>query len=228
MSERLSNPNHGLWLNFTPGPSDVVHEFCGPNDLEGAGCPYCCKPLIRVLSLAATDSRLNLDPSRTAKVHLLYCWTCSIPYGVFSYRILEDGSIELLQVPPTLESAFGRDGPYDGYTGHFPLRLVALRQLAITEHQRQRAAQSDEDLALDFMPQKHQIGGAPVIANLQEITCPLCSHESPLFAVICDDASGNQPGEVPAQDSFTDNMGTQMVFHFCRDCSVVSAYNSND
>ncbi|MCU1235577.1 MAG: hypothetical protein JWP63_3544 [Candidatus Solibacter sp.] len=228
MSVRISDPDHGLWLNFSPKPSDSVHHFCGPNDIEGASCPYCRKPLIRVLSLAATDSRLNLDPSKTAKVHLLYCWTCSIPYGVFSYRILNNGSIELLQIPPTWESAIGPDGPYDGYTGHYPQKLVALRQLEIAEHQRQLAAQSDIDLALELMPQKHQVGGFPIIANPQEITCPICSQESPLLAVICDDVSGNQPGEIPAQDSFTDNMGTQMVFHYCRDCSVVSAYHSND
>ena len=132
--------------------------------------------------------------------------------------------------PPAYEYAFGAEGPYEGYTGTFPLRTVGLVQLTDSEHQRQLAAQSDADLALGLSPQNHQIGGFPVIANAQEIRCPVCSHPSPLLAVISDSASANPPGTdgVSPQETFTDNMGTQMVFHFCRNCSVVSAYHSND
>jgi hypothetical protein len=224
------NPGHGLWLDFSPGRPDALHDFCGPNEINGADCPNCSKPLLRILSLSASDLRLNLDCARTPTVHLLYCWTCSIPYGAFSYRVMENGDVQLLQVPTGYPYGFGPDGPYDGYTGHFPLNKVGLRSLTQDEQERQRAAQSDADLTLHLLYlQGHQIGGFPVIANPQEeIICPMCSQRSPLLAVICDNASGTHIGgtPVPAPESFTDNCAVQMVFHFCRHCSVISAYHS--
>jgi hypothetical protein len=81
---------------------------------------------------------------------------------------------------------------------------------------------------MDLFPQPHQIGGAPLIFNEEPVFCPLCARPSPLLAVICDDASGNPPSPFPPANSFVGNMGVQMVFHFWRDCSVVSAYHSND
>jgi hypothetical protein len=207
-----------------------MHEFCGPNEIENARCPNCPRPLLRILSLSGTDPRLNLDPSKTPAVHLLYCWTCSIPFGIFSYRILRDGGVQLLQVPETHAYAFGPDGPYDGYTGHFPLKKVGLTRLRQDEQRGQRAAQRDLDSALELLlRQEHQIGGFPVIANSQEMICPVCSHTSPLLAAISDSASGASVGSpVPVQETFTSNCGVQIVFHFCRGCSVVLAYHSCD
>src|SRR5216684_1109247 len=92
----------------------------------GRNLPDCSKPLLRLISLSATDPRLNLDPAKTSVVHLLYCWTCSIPYGVFSYHLRPNGSVELLDLPAPFETAFGPNGPYDGYTENFPLRTVGL------------------------------------------------------------------------------------------------------
>ena len=223
-----SNPEYGLSLDFCANFSETVHDFCGPHEIGGTECPYCAKPLLRLLSLSSLDTRLNIDPARTPVVHLLYCWTCSIPYGTFSYHVRRDGTVELLELPRTWESAFGPDGPYDGYTGTFQMRKIGLVSLSTQEKQSQEAAQTDLNLAFDLPIQKHQIGGLPIIGNPQPIICPACSQSSPLLAVICDDATGNRPGEVASSESFTDNMSTQMVFHFCRDCSVVSAYHSND
>jgi hypothetical protein len=182
MYERISRDSEdGHWLNFDPEPSETAHQFCGTNDTQGANCPTCFKPLLRILSLSAMDARLHIDPAQTEVIHLFYCWTCSIPYGIFSYRIKQDGTVELLEVPPTWESAFGPEGPYENYTGQFPLRKVGLRPLTEEEEQQQEAAQSDDDLACDLMPQKHQIGGLPVIANPQQIICPVCSKASPYW-----------------------------------------------
>jgi hypothetical protein len=222
-----SNPANGLRLNFEPVASEHQHDFCGPNEISGAICPACSKPLLRVLSLSAADSRLNADPAKTPAVHLLYCWTCSIPYGHFSYRVRQDGTVEVLDLPPTTEYAFGPDGPYDGYTGTYPMKKVSLVALSEEERQAEKLAHSDMDLAFTLFP-RHQIGGTPVILNSEAIACPACLKPSPFLAVICDDASGNRPGEVAARDSFVGNLGVQMVFHFCRECSVVTAYHSND
>jgi hypothetical protein len=222
------NPEHGLALNFDPDFSEAIHDFCGPNGIAGAECPTCSKPLLRLLSLSAADARLNVDPAVTPVIHLLYCWTCSIPYGDFSYRIQQDGTVELLEIPATWEAAFGPNGPYDGHTGTFQLNKVGLIPLTEEETETRATAQSDTDFALDLPLQKHQIGGFPYIANPQAMTCPKCLNPSPFFAAICDDATGNQPDEISALQSFTDNPSLQMVFHFCRACSVVSAYHSND
>ena len=226
----FSNPEHGFRLNFSAAPSEIQHPFCGSNEIEGATCSACLKPLLRILSLATADPGLNVSPNETPAIHLLYCWTCSIPFGIFSYRILKSSTVEILEVPPAYEYAFGPEGPYEGYTGNFPQKNVSLVPLSDDEEQRQRAAQADDDLALELGVQSHQIGGFPLIANPQQVSCPVCSKPSPLFAVIADEAVGNPSADLPhaPQDTFTGNAGTQMVFHLCRTCSVVSAYHSND
>ncbi len=187
---------------------------------------------MRLLSLHAKDVRLNFDVVRHPVVHLLYCWTCSVPFGEFSYRVGGDGTIELLQVAPrqpTME--FGSEGPYDGYTGVFPYRQVGLQQQTADEQRMLTARQSDDSDGDDddelFSP-RHQVGGYPLIYNPGKVFCPVCSVEMPLLAAICDDATGNDPFGVEPEHSFAGNGGVQMLFHFCRGCSVVSAYHSCD
>ena len=212
------NPNRGYRLTFYPMPGEVQHEFCGNHEIRGATCPHCHKPLLRILSLSASDQALNLDAAKTPIVHLLYCWTCSIPFGEFAYKINADGSIELIRVPERYEYEFGAAGPYDGYTGVFPPRKVALTPV---DENAETTAEEDDDPA-------HQIGGEPFIANPQTIQCPVCSKPMPLLASICDDASGNDPWHREESSSFAGNGGVQMIFHFCRDCAVVSAYHCCD
>jgi hypothetical protein len=82
----------------------------------------------------------------------------------------------------------------------------------------------DEDL---FSP-RHQVGGYPFIYNPSKTFCPRCSMEMPLLAAICDSTLGNDAFAVKTENSFTGNGGVQMLFQFCRDCSVVSTYQSCD
>jgi hypothetical protein len=167
-------------------------------------------------------------------VHLLYCWTCSIPFGDFSYRVEADGSISLLQVPARQpESEFGLSGPYDGYIGVFPHRYVALRPLTVDEQNKLAVRLSgnfddDSEDEYDLYSARHQVGGQPFIDNPTSISCPVCSKEIPLLAAICDDATGNDPFGIKPEYSFAGNGGVQIVFHFCRVCSVISAYHSCD
>jgi hypothetical protein len=223
MTELDSQPNgipkRGYLLDFLPTPDQVQHEFCGIHNIEGGTCPNCKKPLLRLLSLSARDPVLSIDPAKTPVVHLVYCWTCSIPYGQFSYKVNPDESIDLIQVPERDEYEFGSAGPYDGYTGIYPLRkvrLVPAEELAAMRDENER-----EDPA-------HQIGGDPFIANPEDVTCPLCLRASPLFATICDDAAGNNPWKQEESSTFNGNGGVQMIFHFCRDCGVISAYHCYD
>jgi hypothetical protein len=223
------NPGWGHKLNFSPSETEVLHDFCGSHSISGADCPNCSKPLLRLLSLHAADEALNLDRVRHPIVHLLYCWTCSIPYGEFSYQVNADGSIKILEVPPRQPaSEFGPDGPYDGYTGRFPARQVSLQPVSETEQQKLVARQAEGADDDDDVYDNHQVGGYPFIFNPCKAYCPLCSKEMPLLAAISDNATGGEGFSDDPKDSFAGNSGVQMVFLFCRACSVVSAYHSCD
>jgi hypothetical protein len=183
------------------------------------------------LSLSAKDSILNVDEGKTPFVHLLYCWTCSIPYGEFSYRINRDGGVNILQIPerqPDLE--FGLEGPYDGYSGVYPLQKVSLTPMDDHDDAKLAKARKDQeyDLGDDLFEPRHQIGGSPFIYNPQTLRCPTCSKEMPLLASICNDATDNDRWRDEDSATFVGNGGVQMVFQFCRDCAIVSAYHSSD
>jgi hypothetical protein len=189
--------------------------------------------LLRLLTLDAKDGRLNLDPTRHPLVHLLYCWTCSIPFGEFSYRVNPDGGVELLRVPPRQgpNVEHGEAGPYDGYTGKFPHRQVALRPLSEDAQRRLVAHQTDESVYLksedDLFEPRHQVGGFPFVLNPTKTLCPVCSAEMPVLAAICDDAAGDRSFD-DAKTFAGSGGGLQMMFQFCRPCSVISAYHSMD
>lgn len=228
-SQSKGNPEWGYKLEFSPSRSEVLHDFCGQHNISGADCPNCNKPLLRLLSLYAQDRILNFDDARHPIVHLLYCWTCSIPYGEFSYRIGFDGSVKILQVPPRKpDSEFGPDGPYDGYAGIFRHYHVALQPLSETAQHRLEARQAADADENDDAYFGHQVGGYPFIYNPTKAFCPKCSKEMPVLAAICDKAAGNEDINAEQNETFTGNSGVQMVFLFCRDCSVVTAYHSCD
>jgi hypothetical protein len=226
------DPESGYRLNFDPSPSAIFHDFCGENKIEGASCPHCKKPLLRLLTLNTNDEALNIDPKTLPAVHLLYCWNCSIPFGEFSYKIENDGSVVLLQYPPRMpESEHGPDGPRDGYTGEFVHRRVSLDGIGQEEQARYKdfwnSIDADPyDCGVDTIG--HQVGGFPFIYNPCRTKCPSCTEDMPLLASICDDATGNSPDSVSECDSFVGNCGVQMVFHFCRKCSIVTGYSSCD
>jgi hypothetical protein len=226
------NPEWGYWLNFSPLPAEVQHDFCGTPEIAGATCPNCEKPLLRLLSLNAKDQKLNIEPAHNSVVHLLYCWTCTIPYGEFCYKVAKDGSVEILKLPskhPQIQE-FGPAGPYDGYTGIFPERQVSLQAMSESEQRilERRFATGLEDRRNEPPRGRHQIGGYPVIDNPSKTSCPICSEDMPLLAALCDDATGNQPFEIEPENSFAGDGSVQMIFHFCRNCSVVTAYHSCD
>jgi hypothetical protein len=229
--QSAGDPESGYWLNFSPSEHEVQHEFCGEHNIAGAMCPNCKKPLLRLLSLNAEDPALNLDKSKTPLIHLLYCWTCALPYGEFNYKINPDGSIELLNVLDRYEWAFGADGPYDGYVGRFPPLKVSLEPQSRIELEKlaARFASDSEAGSYDgFWEPRHHIGGYPFISNPEKLNCPICSKEMPTLAAICDSAVDNNPWQDEPSNSFAGKGGGQMVFQFCRKCSVISSYQSND
>jgi len=232
VDQPAGDPEWGYLVKFAPSATDILHDFCGENFIAAAFCPNCQRPFTRLMSLNTADKALNIERYTLPTVHLLYCWTCSIPFGTFSYKMNNDGSVELLTLPPRKpDSEHGPNGPYDGYTGLFPHRLVALESLSPEEQLKQRnywlSPDSDPvDFEVDEL--RHQIGGYPFIYNPLKTSCQICLGDMPLFASICNDAGGNFAFGAPEGGSFVGNGGVQMVFHFCRKCSVVSAYSSCD
>jgi hypothetical protein len=164
----------------------------------------------RVLHLICrlqSQTRTNQAPRRVSGVH----------------------SETLLEVPPRQPNLeFGPEGPYDSYTGVFPACHVALQPLSETEQRELEARQvaDVEDNVDSYFG--HQVGGYPFTDNPWKAFCPICSKEMPSLAGICDNATGNQDFSDEPNKSFTGNSRVQMVFQFCRDCSVVTAYHSCD
>ena len=54
------------------------HVFCGPNNIPGAWCPNCDKPLLNILDLDTSDPRLELGTALPSSLPLLCCWTCNV------------------------------------------------------------------------------------------------------------------------------------------------------
>jgi len=227
----IGDPERGYVLNFAPNPAQAQHAFCGEHSIAGAWCPHCDKPLLRVLSLDARDPALNLDAEQMPFVHLLYCWTCSIPYGEFSYRCRPDGSVELLKVPLRMPDVELGPDVYEGYTGRFPLSHVSLEPLEQSLHDalaKHWASTEAVDSVEEGFEPIHQVGGYPFLYNPFALRCPVCLEWMAMLASFCDDATGNKTYQPDRMSSFVDNCGVQMFFQCCRKCATVSAAHSCD
>jgi len=226
-----ANPLGPHLLTFSGPLEDRPHTFCPGQTVAGADCPNCQKPLLCLLSLQTSKLPLRTSlPQAPVAIHLLYCWTCAIPFGPFSYRIHEDGRVEILQYLDRYSGCFGLAGPYDGYTGRYPESQVGLRALSVEEQglARQLRADGEYPEAYRYLTHPvHQVGGVPMIHNPQTVQCPTCRQASPFFATICDNAVGQEYQRDSAL-TFTGNSGVQMVFHWCALCAVMSAYHSCD
>lgn len=223
-------PERGYLLTFAEDSALGPHRMAGVNSIPGAGCPNCNKPLLRLLTLDTSQLPFRLIPSPPPFIHLLYCWTCAIPYAPLVYRLDAEGGVELLDYRKECEGAFGIEGPYDGYTGEFREVRVGLRGLTDEQEEQALIVRAGGECPpgewyLDSM--LHQIGGFPKIYNEQEPDCLVCGQPAPFLATICDNSEGQDTQE-DQQKTFTGNSGVQMVFHYCGPCRVVTAYHSCD
>ena len=225
-----ANPAEPYLLTFDGPLADRPHRFCGVNDVPGAECRNCKKPLLRMLTLTTAALPFSVGPHSPPRLHLLYCWTCALSYEPFSYRISPGGDVEILTSVDTSQGPFGPVGPYEGYTGVFPEIAVGLRalskeeqELAVELHARQEFPKEHWYLTDPV----HQIGGFPMAYNAQSMSCPECGETAPLFATLADNAAG-QEFQTDKAKTFVNNCGVQTVFHYCADCSVMTAYHSCD
>jgi hypothetical protein len=79
------------------GDMPFRHAVGGTNDLLGAECENCRKPLLLYMMIDASDSRLGLHDSPAELIPLLYCPRCALQWHEFSYRVISNGTIEQLE-----------------------------------------------------------------------------------------------------------------------------------
>jgi hypothetical protein len=198
-----------------------VDIFCGQHSINGGICPNCNKPLLRLLSLNVS----TILPSCPMDVlHFLFCWTCEIAQGVFSYKFTTN-AIEVLEYKV---GQIVLDFPYDNYPIFFPEKRVQLIKIP---RQFQKIICDVNSSTLDFwlaskyVPQLvepcHQFGGEPYLVNIpMSLICPICGIDMPFILSISDN-SGTREG-------FTGNEYVQMIFHICVNCCIISVYQICD
>jgi len=210
---------------FTDQESD--HTFCGPSELTIPPCPNCQRPLLRLLSLNTKDYRLNLHKAPFSRLSLLFCWTCELSQKPFYYVQDASGGIDILQYQ---KGKAYDDFPYENYPIYFPRANAVLDQIPNGDQEIITALNRDTIDAWeinrsrpDLNRPRHQIGGEPYLVqrNLEdEIRCLMCSEHIPFFAAVGDEA--------PHGMRFTGNEFVQVLFHYCRECNLVAAYQHTD
>src|SRR5262245_13887496 len=76
----------GFFVDYSqPFSAGSRHRFCGPNDVHGAACPNCKRPLLLFLHLDTSDDRLELA-HWGGPLPLLFCWKCQVAQAPFYYH----------------------------------------------------------------------------------------------------------------------------------------------
>jgi hypothetical protein len=218
-------PSKGYFIEFLNEPGmQFGHLFCGSHNIKGAVCPNCKKPLLRFTLLDLQDSRLELTDCGFDSLPLLFCWTCNLAQSPFLYQIEKEGGVKLLTYK---KRGVYADFPYKNYPTYFPESGLVLREIGEEEQKiiKKNNRSGTEYETLQKYPKlsrpQHQIGGEPfLIQGTREIKCKLCKKAMPLLAAISDEA--------PKGGHFTGNSFVQVLFHFCKPCSVIGAYQQCD
>jgi hypothetical protein len=225
----VSVPEQGYFVDYSRKnrESEYAHIFCGTHSLEGAGCPNCHKPLLRLFSFDVRDPSLQLAPAPFTALPVLFCWTCNVAQSVFYYRINDDRGIRLLKY---MEGGVSTDFPYEKYPEHFPKRPVRLIEIPRESQQIIKGLNRntlDEWKTKQTKPElcapRHQVGGEPYLVQKNSdaiVECLVCSAPMPFLACIADDA--------PNQLSFTGNEYVQVLAQYCKRCRVIGVYQQCD
>jgi hypothetical protein len=217
---------NGSFVEFAPRHivnSTFSHTFCGEHDIEGAYCPNCKKPLLRLLSLDTSDPLVGW-PGAEGILPLLFCWTCNIAQQPFCYTWFQSGAVRL--------DRFGSGGaslgfPYAQYPICFP--MVEARLVPIERQQQDliRGINSGEvdltdayETSLDIAKPRHQVGGEPYMVTAWENRhpTPICCHcEADMqflasMADYCLDPRG-----------FTGDEFVQLLYFVCTECRAIEA-----
>ncbi len=228
----LSCIEQGYFIRVLNDPAPrVAHRFCGEQHISGAWCQNCEKPLLKYLTIDHRDPVVHAL-CRAAPLHLLYCWTCTVPEDYFQYRAGDD-SVEILRY---VEGACYRspryeEFPYRRYPRYFPEQVVELVPLSSDEQSFIKKCNREyigywwgnKPHHLDYLyGPMHQLGGEPWMANpLYDnfygwaVKCAACGNDMPFLASFDNDATDGMV--------FTENSTVQMLYFYCKNCAVVAA-----
>lgn len=200
------------------------HVFCGSHDVAGACCPNCDRPLLRFLALDTADPRLNLGEGQPPLLSLFYCWRCPVSAGLFYYEFTGENEIDLLRCGIGKPE---KNFPHKDYPVSFPRAPAALVQItdeaqaAIRQiNQGKRPGSALLRSHPELREPRHQIGGEPILVQQDteyEIECFICERAMPFLASIGDDCLD--------PTGFAGNEYVQVLYHYCRDCHVIGAFN---
>lgn len=178
------------------------HTFCGAHNISGADCPNCDRPLMQMMSLDASDERLQLRSLGVQRLPLMFCWRCDIAQDVTQYRLRRDGGIDLLRFKRGTQ---GPDFPYPDYPLSFPEAQFDLATAPISPPG----------------PPRHQIGGRPLLVqSLRDLRCEVCRHRMRFLACVADEAT--------AGGTFAGNAWVQTLFYVCLDDGVIATDQACD
>jgi hypothetical protein len=212
-----------FYIRFPESVDDgFQHYFCGPQSIAGAICPNCTKPLLCFFRIDTRDERLR-PLSGVPSLPLLFCWRCNLAQARFFYAVGSD-SVQLLKYRRGMQpSSF----PYPDYPNFFEgvsAELVPIPddvQAMIRHLNRGEIDQSQEPVRELAIP-RHQLGGEPYLLQKHwpTVTCPRCIQSMPFLATIGDQATDPR--------GFTGNQYVQVIYHYCRTCRCIGAYQQCD
>jgi len=200
------------------------HYFNGPHSIPGAHCPNCDRPLLCFLTLDTRDPRLCMMDMPFSALPLLYCWTCTISFEEFYYRLNADGGgVTLLKYGNGIDA--NRNFAPDEVPLYFPLSPVELIKMTDEQVAFMDRLRNGETVfaAGDWVDTPtHQLGGLPHLCQGWDdpmFICPMCGKEMPFLAAITD--------QVFPADIFESAL-IDIVYSYCADCHVVGAIHQCD
>jgi len=121
----------------TTGHGDFKHQMCGKNTDEGAHCPNCNMPFIRLLQLDTADPIFNvhLSLSDLPYIYIYYCFRCAISEEKLYYSLDSKSRIavvEYMKNPPGGYSAgWIGDNIYSKWQQpeYYPVAPIKLKRL---------------------------------------------------------------------------------------------------
>lgn len=211
----------GFFLSFKENEinKEFNHIFCGQNKVHGALCPNCNKPLLKYLSIDTRDDIVKNNFGDIKYLHFLFCWTCNIAQGDFVYQIIPPNEIRILNYK---KGGLVLDFPYEDYPLFFPERKVGFKQIDEIYQQLIVDINREKKDIYDYIEEypdigavKHQVGGEPMLIqrDIAKLKCQICREDMPLLASIGD--------RHPDNISFTRNEFVQILYFYCKKCSVI-------
>ena len=210
--------------------STSPHIMGGRPLLAEATCPNCALSLTRFLHIDCKSAPFTSLSQNWTFIELLYCWQCSLSQSPFSYKITENGELELVSV---CKGDVVSEFPYENYPRWFtecrvemkPLEarfakdLELFHQLSVMapEQIASRWSYSERDLLTTPF---HQVGGIPFLNDYSPACCPSCSEGMQFIATI---AYNSVSGEL-----FVDSEYVQVVYFVCQKCNIVTARQDCD